>query len=463
MLFNSYEFIFLFLPFVLMVFYAFCKFGKVRAAVWWTGLASLAFYAYWDWHFLFLFAGSIIFNYLTGNGIISVGDQKLKKYILIFGLVINLGLLAFFKYSTFFLQNIINVTGIPVIIPNIILPVGISFFTFTQIAYLVDCMRENRRYQFADYLVFVSFFPHLVAGPILRHDQTIPQIESKKFGRPSARKIYIAIVFFSIGLFKKVMIADSIAIYVDNLFAHADSLSVLEAWSAALLYTFQIFFDFSAYSEMALGLAFLMNVKIPFNFNSPYKATSIVDFWRRWHISLSSFLRDYLYIPLGGNRKGHHRRYINLFITMLLGGLWHGAAWTFVIWGGLHGIYLAINHAWQRLGIKLPFFISWMTTFMAVVIAWIFFRAQHLSTAVSILKSMFGLNGAKIIGTQLSHPFMMVSGIMLLIGWTLVAPNAQQLAMARQPNLRMAITFALLFVIGILGLGQSDHFIYFQF
>lgn len=463
MLFNSYEFIFIFLPAVLLVFYAFCQYGKVRAAVWWTGLVSLIFYAYWDWHFLFLFAGSILFNYLTGNAIISVRQEKLKKTILISGLVVNLGILAFFKYSRFFLQNIIHVSGVTLSIPDIILPVGISFFTFTQIAYLVDCLREHHRYRFADYLVFVSFFPHLVAGPILRHDQTIPQIESRQFGKPSAKKIYIAIVFFSIGLFKKVMIADSIAVYVDQLFSHAESLSMLEAWAGALLYTFQIFFDFSAYSEMAIGLAYLMNVKIPYNFNSPYKSLSITDFWRRWHISLSSFLRDYLYIPLGGNRKGPWRRYLNLFITMLLGGLWHGAAWTFIIWGGLHGIYLAINHAWQRLGIKLPYFISWTATFIAVVIAWIFFRAQHLSTAISILKSMFGLNGRAIMGTQLAHPLLMMAGIAMLIAWTVTAPNAQQIAIARKPGLRMTITIALLFVLGILGLGQSEHFIYFQF
>lgn len=463
MLFNSYEFIFLFLPAVLLIFYAFCQFGMVRAAVWWTGIASLLFYAYWDWHFLFLFAASIIFNYVMGSAIVLSKQESTRKYLLITGLITNLGLLAFFKYSHFFLQNIIDVTGVSLTIPNIILPVGISFFTFTQIAYLVDCMREQHKYQFADYLVFVSFFPHLVAGPILRHDKTIPQIESKRFGKPSARKVYIAIVFFSIGLFKKVVIADSLAGYVDNLFAHADTLSVLEAWTAALLYTFQIFFDFSAYSEMAIGLAFLMNVRIPFNFNSPYKAISIIDFWRRWHISLSSFLRDYLYIPLGGNRKGPKRRYLNLFITMLLGGLWHGAAWTFVIWGGLHGMYLAINHAWQRTGIKLPAFVAWSITFLAVVIAWIFFRAQHLTTAFSLLKTMFKLNGAALLGTQLPHPLLMLISIAALIGVARIAPNVQQIAIARQPAMRMAILTAVLLVIGILNLGHNANFIYFQF
>jgi alginate O-acetyltransferase complex protein AlgI len=328
----------------------------------------------------------------------------------------------------------------------------------------VDCLKKQKYYQFPDYLVFVSFFPHLVAGPILRHDVTIPQIESKKFGKPSARKIYIAILFFSIGMFKKVIIADSIAVYVDKLFADVNSLSMLDAWAAAILYTFQIFFDFSAYSEMAIGLALLMNVRIPFNFNSPYKSTSIVDFWRRWHISLSSFLRDYLYIPLGGNRKGPWRRYVNLFVTMLLGGLWHGAAWTFVIWGGLHGIYLSINHAFAKTRLKLPKFISWSLTFLAVVIAWVFFRAQHLATAVSMLKTMLGLNHTAIWQTQIfSRPLMVIGSLSLLIVWTLSAPNTQQLAIGKTPSLRVGLIIMGLLIVGILGLGQSDHFIYFQF
>lgn len=463
MLFNSYEFLFLFFPVTLLIFYAFCKFGLVRAAVWWMGLASLLFYAYWDWRFLFLFLGSILFNYFTGQFIITKSSREAKRKILIFGLIINLGLLGFFKYSHFFLENFAHITSTPLTIPEVILPVGISFFTFTQIAYLVDSLQARKLYRFADYLLFVSFFPHLVAGPILRHDATIPQIESMKFGRPSARKVYCAIVFFSIGLFKKTIIADSIAIYVDQLFSNANNLSLFESWAAALLYSFQIFFDFSAYSEMAIGLALLMNVRIPINFNSPYKARSIIDFWRRWHISLSIFLRDYLYIPLGGNHKGLHRRYINLIVTMLLGGLWHGAAWTFVIWGGLHGIYLSVNHAWQKVGVKLPSFISWIFTFVAVVIAWVFFRAQHITTALGILKSMFGVNGMTARSGHLAHPVVIFAFIGILIGWTVVAPNAQQVAIARQPNTRVAICMAIMLVAGILALGQTDNFIYFQF
>lgn len=381
------------------------------------------------------------------------------------GLIGNLGMLAYFKYTKMFMLSFITLTGVNLTIPEIILPIGISFFTFTQIAFLVDCVRSQKHsYRFADYLLFVSFFPHLVAGPILRHNAILPQFESNKFGRPSARKVYMAIIFFSVGLFKKIIIADNLATFADPLFASTLPLSTFDAWMAALLYTFQIYFDFSAYSEMAVGLALLMNVRIPLNFNSPYKSLSIIDFWRRWHISLSQFLRDYLYITLGGNRKGSLRRYINLFITMLIGGLWHGASWTFVIWGGLHGIYLAINHAWKKTGVVLLRPLSWLLTFLAIIIAWIFFRAQTFAQATALLKSMIGLHESYLLPTQLgASPGMMVVTLILLISWAVTIPNAQQIIIARTPNLKLTILAALILVISIIGLGHSDNFIYFQF
>lgn len=462
MLFNSYEFIFLFLPITLIIFYAFCHYGKLRMAVWWLGFASLFFYAYWDFRFLSLFIASILVNFWIGHGIISSPHTQVKKRLLVFGLIVNLSLLVAFKYTHFLMENLLALAGMKGPVLDIILPVGISFFTFTQIAYLVDCMRTlKHQYHFSDYLLFVSFFPHLVAGPILRHDSVIPQIENKHFGRPSARKIYIAILFFSCGLFKKVVIADKLGVYVDVFFNHATQLNTLNAWTAALLYTFQIYFDFSAYSEMAIGLALLMNIRIPLNFNSPYKAKSMIDFWRRWHISLSEFLRDYLYIPLGGNQKGPFRRYINLFATMLLGGLWHGAAWTFMIWGGIHAICIAINHVWHKVGIELPIFFSWLLTFLMVVIAWVFFRAQSFNAAISLLKSMSGVSNNST--HPVADPFLGILSIILLIGWILVAPNTQQIAMKLPHKRIIAMGASIMLVVGILGLGQSENFIYFQF
>jgi alginate O-acetyltransferase complex protein AlgI len=431
----------------------------------WLGLASLFFYAYWNWKFLFLFIGSIVFNYIIGHSILSAIGAKKKKYLLVTGLVGNLGLLAYFKYTNFLIENIALITNINLTIPDIILPIGISFFTFTQIAFLVDCHRGHfTRYRFTDYILFVSFFPHLVAGPILMHNATIPQFESNRFGRPSSKKIYMAIIFFSMGLFKKVIIADNLAYYVDIVFRNIGHISMLDAWGGALLFTFQIYFDFSSYSEMAIGLALLLNVRIPFNFNSPYKSISIVDFWRRWHISLSRFLRDYLYIPLGGNRIGGVRRYLNLFTTMLLGGLWHGPSWTFVVWGGLHGSFLAINHAWRRTGLKISRHLSWLITFSSVMIAWVFFRSQSLSNAFSLFKSMLGLDNALLLRSQLTlTPWTLVTCIAVLIACTVTLPNAQQIIYSRKPRISVSAMAALMFVLGMLGMGTSYTFIYFQF
>lgn len=464
MLFNSYEFL-IFLPITLIIFYACIYINQVRYAVWWLSIASLFFYSYWDWRFIFLFMGSILFNYALGSKIVGTRSEKIKKLFLISGLVINLSLLAFFKYSQFFIENLNGIAHLDITIPNVILPIGISFFTFTQIAYLVDCIKTNSRsYRFIDYVLFVSFFPHLVAGPILMHDKTIPQFSSDRFGRPSLQKINMAIMFFSMGLFKKSFIADSIGEYVDFLYSNINHLSLFDSWCAAFLYTFQIYFDFSAYSEMAVGLSLLLNVRIPFNFNSPYKALSIVDFWRRWHISLSIFLRDYLYIPLGGNRKGSARRYLNLFTTMLLGGLWHGSAWTFVCWGALHGIYLAINHAWKRAGFSMHRYVSWTLTFFSVMIAWLFFRSQSLHDAFHLLATMFGYHGSLYLSTQLSvSPLAMSACILLLLIWTLKMPNAQQIAYSREPSMAVTVATPLILLLGIMSLDHSANFIYFQF
>lgn len=464
MLFNSYEF-FIFLPITLIIFYACIYLNKVRFAVWWLSLASLFFYSYWNWRFLFLFLGSILFNYALGSKMVAVHDVKTKKRLLIAGLAVNLCLLGFFKYAAFFVENINGAAGLTLTVPDVILPIGISFFTFTQIAFLVDCRKASTGgYRFIDYVLFVSFFPHLVAGPILLHDKTIPQFSSKHFGRPSLQKINMAIMFFSMGLFKKSFIADSIGEYVDLLYKNISHLSMFDSWCAAFLYTFQIYFDFSAYSEMAVGLALLLNVRIPFNFNSPYQSLSIVEFWRRWHISLSGFLRDYLYIPLGGNRMGSARRYMNLFVTMLLGGLWHGSSWTFVCWGALHGIYLTINHMWHKSGYCLHRYAAWVLTFFAVMLAWVFFRSQSIHDAFHLLGAMFGYHGSLYLPSQLDvMPLTMTAGIVCLVAWTLKMPNAQQVVYARETSIAVTVGTPLLLLLGMMSLDHSANFIYFQF
>lgn len=308
-----------------------------------------------------------------------------KKSLLGAAITANLLLLAYYKYANFFVSSLSSAAGWESINLDIILPIGISFFTFTQVAFLVDTYQGKvKEYNFAHYLLFVTYFPHLIAGPVLHHKEMMPQFADKKTYLPSADNFAIGLSIFVIGLSKKVLIADNIAPLANPVFEINAHPALVESWFGALAYAMQLYFDFSGYSDMAIGLSRLFGVRLPLNFNSPYKAENIIDFWRRWHMTLSRFLRDYLYIPLGGNRNGSFARFRNLFITMLLGGLWHGAGWTFVIWGGLHGIYLGINHGWHFLQEKLGLsasqslrskIVARSITFLAVLVAWVFFRA----------------------------------------------------------------------------------------
>ena len=390
MLFNSLGFIFLFLPFTLFFSYLFKKMGKEKFFIF-LALASLFFYSIWKPVYLILILISILFNFSWGK---LVGQNK-KKLILIFGIAANLTLLIYFKYFNFFLSNLASLFDLVFENQIIELPLAISFFTFQQIAFLVDSYRnETKDYSFTHYLLFVSFFPQLIAGPIVHHKEIIPQFLAL---RPDIghQKLVNGITLFVMGLAKKVLIADRLSIVANGFFSgDIETFTVLSKWVGVMAYSFQLYFDFSGYSDMAIGLGLMFGIYIPINFNSPYKATSIIDFWRRWHITLSNFLRDYLYIPLGGNRLGQNRQLVNLFITMFLGGLWHGANWTFAIWGSLHGIYLIINHFYRQFvqrGIifRIPTVLARALTFFFVVIAWVFFRASDTQTALSIVTSLF--------------------------------------------------------------------------
>ncbi|WP_299412228.1 MBOAT family protein [Acaryochloris sp. IP29b_bin.148] len=348
-----------------------------------------------------------------------------QKRLLIAGIGVNLALLGYFKYANFFVETVNGLLATNFNLNQVILPLAISFFTFQQIAYLVDVYRDTaKKYSFFDYSLFVGFFPQLIAGPIVHHDQLIPQFNNPKVSQFNARNMAIGLTIFCLGLGKKVLIADSISVYATPVFEMASqgtSTTFVAAWIAAFAYSLQLYFDFSGYSDMAIGIARMFNIKLPLNFYSPYKAKNISDFWRRWHITLSGFLRDYLYIPLGGSRMGIVRRNINLMVTMLLGGLWHGAGWTFVFWGGLHGAYLVIHRQWQSLlnslGYK-PQNQGWSTqllsrsiTFLAVVVGWVFFRADSMRAAISILKGMVGANG-------LSLPYVLADQLAFLQSWS---------------------------------------------
>lgn len=405
MLFNSYAFVFCFLPFVLAVFFALARVQRTALPTVWLVLASLGFYAYWRSAYLGLLLGSIGFNYLAGLTIARYRRQRHGSRLLLTAAVTaNLGLLAYFKYTDFLVGIVDALLDTDIGPRNIVLPLAISFFTFNQIAFLVDVYKGYvHDYGFLDYALFIVFFPHLIAGPIVHHRDIIPQFRHFNFSF-SSPLVSVGLMVFSIGLCKKVVLADQIAPYATAIFesaAGADPLTVVEAWLGALAYALQLYFDFSGYSDMAVGGALLFGVRFPWNFDAPYQASSIIDFWRRWHISLSLFLRDYLYIPLGGNRAGPLRRSVNIFLTMLLGGLWHGANWTFVLWGGLHGLYVIINHGWrdwrrrQRWLAEQPGvaerIAGWGLTFLAVLMAWVLFRAESLSTTLIIYRAMLGM------------------------------------------------------------------------
>jgi D-alanyl-lipoteichoic acid acyltransferase DltB (MBOAT superfamily) len=407
MLFNSSAFLFAFLPVVLAGAFLLARRGGA-AAILWLVVASCFFYGWWDVRYLALLAGSVLFNHAAGNAIAVLGGRggRGAAPMLAFAIAANLLLLGWFKYAGFIAGSVAALAGATATIDSPVLPLGISFFTFTQIAYLVDVYRHPVRYGIAPYALFVTYFPHLIAGPILHHREMMPQFQSATAWRFSADNVAAGLTIFAIGLFKKTVLADGIGPYANPVFDHAAgglAPGFFEAWGAALAFGLQLYFDFSGYSDMAIGLSKLFGVQLPVNFESPYKATSLIDFWRRWHMTLSRFLRDYLYVPLGGSRRGPLRHHVNLLATMALGGLWHGAGWTFVLWGVGHGVLLSLNHGWRSLRGNPAGGPAWLlaceraagaaATFIAVFALWVVFRAADVSTAGRILAGMAGLNG----------------------------------------------------------------------
>jgi D-alanyl-lipoteichoic acid acyltransferase DltB (MBOAT superfamily) len=518
MLFNSYVFIFGFLPVALLVFFQLGRRSPTLAAGW-LAVASLFFYGWWNPAYVALLAVSILFNYAMGLAIVravAAGATRRARGLLAVAVSADLTLLGYYKYANFFLDNAGLALGVSFGFEAVVLPLGISFFTFTQIAFLVDAWRGRaREYSFVHYGLFVTWFPHLIAGPILHHGEMMPQFARAGTYQPDYSHVAAGLTIFVIGLFKKVLIADGVAPYVGPVFdasAAGLTLTFLEAWCGALAYTFQLYFDFSGYSDMAVGLSLLFGIRLPVNFHSPYKAVNIIEFWRRWHMTLSRFLRDYLYVPLGGNRKGPARRYVNLIVTMLLGGLWHGAGWPFVVWGGLHGAYLVVNHAWRALRARLGHDLSRSTrwgraagclfTFAAVVCAWVVFRAADLDSAGAILSAMAGMNGLMVpdvwqakwggFGEWLAQhgvafgatPALARTGVVYWIGILLaivwLAPNTQEIMAAAKPALGVppeaaparwqwrptatsAAAVAAMALVVIVNLNRHSEFLYFQF
>ena len=490
MLFNSYIFVFFFLPITFFIYFYLNKKRLTEASKSFLVLASLFFYSWWNILYLPLILVSMLFNYSLGRELSNHSNSKKRyssKTLLTTGVIFNLGLLGYFKYSDFFIGNINKAIDGHIPLLELALPLAISFYTFQQIAYLVDSYRkETKEYDFLNYAVFVTFFPQLIAGPIVHHAEMMPQFALIKNKVKNYRNIALGLFIFSIGLFKKVIIADSFAVWATQGFDIEETLNMLEAWFTSLSYTFQLYFDFSGYTDMAIGIALLFNIKLPINFFSPYKATSIQDFWRRWHITLSRFLKDYIYIPLGGNRKGEMRTYTNLFATFLLGGIWHGAGWTFVFWGFLHGMALVIHRLWQKFGLQMPKLLAWFITFNFINIAWIFFRAKEWEDATKVLYAMFNFDSTLLSKSkQFSHMLNYVSPLseyikvnsvnytflMIVFGFiiTLSFKNSNQLNNKFNSMSIIPISW-LIFTVLMLGISliftvthTSSEFLYFNF
>ena len=399
MVFNSYHFIVFFLPITFFLYFGLNKRNLIVEGKAWLVAASLFFYAYWNVKYLPLIIGSILVNFTIGTRLAKARHQPdclaekigtlSPRLVLTIGIIANLSLLGYFKYTDFFINNVNSLFGVHLALHNIALPLAISFFTFTQIIYLVDSYRgETADYDLLNYALFVTFFPHLIAGPIVHHQQIMPQFASRSTLICNYSNVLRGLLIFSTGFFKKVVIADTFGVWAAQGFDCGEPLNFFSAWAACLSYTFQLYFDFSGYCDMAIGASLLFNIILPVNFDSPYKALDIQDFWRRWHITLGQFLRNYLYIPLGGNRCGELRTYANLFMTFVLGGLWHGATWMFVIWGGLHGGALVIHRLWTRFHKPLPAAFAWTVTFLFLNVGWVFFRAKSFSDALRLLRGM---------------------------------------------------------------------------
>ncbi|MBB5687975.1 MBOAT family protein [Roseomonas alkaliterrae] len=457
MLFQGQAFILLFLPVTLALYYAAAGSRTLRQIV--AVAASLVFYGFWDVRFVPLLAGLTLANWLFGRWHIA---NPRRDWAAI-GIALNLATLGVFKFTNFFAASFAAVLGATAPSFDIILPLGISFFTFQKISYLMDVRRGDRHaYGLLDFFMFVTFFPQLVAGPIVRHNEIIAQFATDPRRAEMWENLSRGLALFCIGAAKKLLIADHVSEVADRLFAQAAAgpLGAAEAWGAAWAFTLQIYFDFSGYSDMAIGLALMFGLRLPYNFDAPYRATSIRDFWRRWHMTLSRFLRDYLYIPLGGNRGGGLLQARNVVVTMLLAGLWHGAAWTFVAWGGLHGVALAINGAWQRAGLRMPAVMGWALTLLFVMAGWVLFRAPDFATAITIWRGMAGLEGLG--GVKLDHLAAFLAGSAA----ALLGPTSQQAALMRlrpAPWLAVPVGVALLLLILQSGTRAPSEFIYFQF
>jgi D-alanyl-lipoteichoic acid acyltransferase DltB (MBOAT superfamily) len=470
-LFNSYEYLIYFLPVAVLGFFGFGR--HPRWAVRWLVVASLLFYGWWNPGHLPLIAASTIGNFWFAK---RIQRAPPSGRWLVAGVAANLALLGVFKYADFILRTLEQAGLVPLVQLDLALPLGISFFTFTQIAFLVDVRRDRAvEPSFDNYALFVTFFPHLLAGPIIHHSEMMPQFSSATNKRVAWDNVAAGVFLLAIGLAKKVFLADPLVPLVAAGFDHATTIGFWEAWFSALAYTLQIYFDFSGYTDMALGAALIFNIRLPINFDSPYRSLDLREFWHRWHITLSRFLREYVYIPLGGNRVRESRVLANLLMTFLLGGLWHGAAWTFFCWGALHGLGLCCLRVWRRSGHRLPPWAAWAVTFVFIVVTWVFFRAHSLGDAWAIVRAMAGLAPAqadaaaahagawgaivRLVSTNTAATLSLLAGLALVFR----RRNSNVLVREMSASWLLALTTAAALTVSILQLGNVAPFLYFNF
>ena len=490
MLFNSYEFIFLFLPVSLVVYFLLNRMKLTVGASAWLLFVSLFFYSWWNVKYLPLILGSILFNYSIG-GMLSDGNSLKKqtisrRAIFLSGVTANILFLSYFKYMDFFIVNINTLASTSIPLLKIILPLGISFFTITQIAFLVDAyegvvIEKN----LLNYALFVTFFPHLLAGPILHHKDMMPQFANVRNKVLNYRNVAGGLFLFFIGLFKKVIIADELSVTAKTGFNMAQSLNFFEAWVTSLSYTFQLYFDFSGYTDMALGVGLMFNIILPRNFNSPYKATSIIDYWRRWHMTLSNFVTTYIYTPILRSFESfsYRKSLFAIFVAMLICGFWHGAGWTFVFWGALQGAALVVNHLWRKRKLKMPRWFGWFITFNFFNLSLVFFRAKDWHNALNLLKGMVGFNGflpstlhetirtRGLFTSKLGETLLAgvggsnrtILGLITVMIFTMVLRNSNELKDGFQPTWKVCAFMVIISFYTFLNMGKVSEFLYFQF
>lgn len=470
MLFNSFVFIFAFLPITFLLYFGLNRLRRYSLAKAVLVVASLYFYAFFNLSYLPIILSSIIVNYIVAWRMMADNKKWIRKLWLATGVIFNIGMIGYFKYFDFFIENVNMLFRTDFTLRNILLPLGISFFTFQQVSFVVDSYRRKTELpKFLDYCNFVTFFPQLIAGPIVLPEEMLPQFEDKTKRRVNYENLFNGLFIFSLGLGKKVLIADSIAVFANTGFDLMNSYTAAEAWLTSLSYSFQLYFDFSGYCDMAIGIGLMFNIKLPLNFNAPYKACDFQDFWRRWHMTLNRFLTQYLYIPLGGSRKSEIRTLMNIFFVFLVSGIWHGAGWTFIVWGILHGLTMIVNRLWKKYGITLPNWIAIPLTFFFVNLFWVFFRADSLTDAMLIVKSMFSntnlsltmdyrSNLASILPNTVNMMILFVSFVLGIFGKT-----AYQCMETKGCNHQKAMVTVAAFIIGCLFISRIVTFLYFNF